>query len=175
MLQRLLVWDFWHASFQSKVRALKLGKIYFALNDIRSTDFTVWFGKKAAELVHRKAKRTDLRIKIMNEILIGIQVIKTYAWDKPFAKIVDQIRRWFGHFFYCSYFSASFSTLWQLCFNFAEKRLKPFVNISTSLLRLVHLGWLLKFPFSCASRLMCSSATHSLLANCLWFHCILIS
>lgn len=56
-------------------------------------DFAVWFGKKAVELTNRKAKQTDLRIKFMNEILIGIQVIKTYAWDKPFASIVHQIRR----------------------------------------------------------------------------------
>lgn len=29
----------------------------------------------------------------MNDILIGIQVIKMYAWEKSFAKIVDQIRK----------------------------------------------------------------------------------
>lgn len=55
--------------------------------------FTVWFGKKAAELITRKAKRTDFRIKIMNEILIGIQVMKMYAWENSFAKVVNQIRK----------------------------------------------------------------------------------
>lgn len=36
---------------------------------------------------------TDVRIRIMNEIIQGIQTIKIYAWEKPFAKIVDKIRR----------------------------------------------------------------------------------
>lgn len=49
--------------------------------------------KKIAQLFKVKAKRTDFRIKIMNELLIGIQVIKTYAWEKPFAKIVNEIRK----------------------------------------------------------------------------------
>lgn len=40
------------------------------------------------------AKRTDIRLRIMNEILLGIQVIKMYAWEKSFAKLVDQIRKW---------------------------------------------------------------------------------
>lgn len=36
---------------------------------------------------------SDGRIRILNEIIQGIQTIKVYAWEKPFAKIVDQIRR----------------------------------------------------------------------------------
>lgn len=42
----------------------------------------------------QKTKWTDDRMKIMNEILAGIQVIKMYAWEKSFAKLVDQIRKW---------------------------------------------------------------------------------
>lgn len=37
--------------------------------------------------------RTDARVKIMDEILYGIHVIKMYAWEKSFAKIVGHIRR----------------------------------------------------------------------------------
>lgn len=55
--------------------------------------FSVWFGKLAAQLTLEKAKRTDFRIKIMNEMLMGIQVIKLYAWEKSFAVIVDRIRK----------------------------------------------------------------------------------
>lgn len=54
---------------------------------------SVWFGKKAAQLRAKKSTRTDFRIKIMNEILVGIQVIKMYAWEKSFAKMIDQIRK----------------------------------------------------------------------------------
>lgn len=41
----------------------------------------------------KKAKRTDFRLKIMSELLNGVQVIKMYAWEKSFAKLVDQIRK----------------------------------------------------------------------------------
>lgn len=40
----------------------------------------------------RIVKRTDRRVKIMNEIIQAIQVIKMYTWEQPFAKIVDKIR-----------------------------------------------------------------------------------
>ncbi|XP_049887665.1 ATP-binding cassette sub-family C member 4-like [Pectinophora gossypiella] len=38
------------------------------------------------------AQRTDRRIKLMGEIIGGIQVIKMYAWEKPFQKIVAATR-----------------------------------------------------------------------------------
>ena len=38
-------------------------------------------------------KRADKRISLMSEILNGIKVIKMYAWEKPFAKLVNQARR----------------------------------------------------------------------------------
>lgn len=53
----------------------------------------VWIGKKTAEFRMKNITRTDLRVKIMDEILYGIQVIKMYAWEKSFAKIVGHIRR----------------------------------------------------------------------------------
>lgn len=39
------------------------------------------------------ARRTDNRVGIMNEIINGIQVIKMYAWEIPFQKIVAEARR----------------------------------------------------------------------------------
>lgn len=39
------------------------------------------------------ADRADNRIKLMNEIVSGIQVIKMYAWEKPFQKVVADFRR----------------------------------------------------------------------------------
>nr|AIB06822.1 ABCC2 [Spodoptera exigua] len=38
------------------------------------------------------AKRTDRRIKLMSEIINGIQVIKMYAWEKPFQLVVKAAR-----------------------------------------------------------------------------------
>uniref|UniRef100_A0A182J5C3 Uncharacterized protein n=1 Tax=Anopheles atroparvus TaxID=41427 RepID=A0A182J5C3_ANOAO len=41
----------------------------------------------------RVAKKTDQRVGIMNELIQGIQVIKMYAWEKPFQKVVSIARK----------------------------------------------------------------------------------
>ena len=38
-------------------------------------------------------KFSDLRVKMMNEILSGIRIIKFYAWERPFGQEVGQLRR----------------------------------------------------------------------------------
>ncbi|EDV27234.1 uncharacterized protein TRIADDRAFT_23227, partial [Trichoplax adhaerens] len=40
----------------------------------------------------RYLRYADERIKIMNEIITGMRVIKMYAWEKPFSKIVTHVR-----------------------------------------------------------------------------------
>lgn len=57
-----------------------------------------WIGKKSAELRLKATKRTDFRIKVMNEIVLGIQVIKMYAWEHSFAEMVDKIRKYVQFF-----------------------------------------------------------------------------
>ncbi|GAB0093529.1 probable multidrug resistance-associated protein lethal(2)03659 [Sergentomyia squamirostris] len=52
-----------------------------------------YIGRKAATFRLLTAKRTDVRIRFMNEIIQGIQVIKMYAWEKSFAAMVDKVRR----------------------------------------------------------------------------------
>ena len=41
----------------------------------------------------KAARETDRRIKVMNEVISGIRVIKMYAWEKAFKRMVDRIRR----------------------------------------------------------------------------------
>ena len=35
----------------------------------------------------------DERIKIMNEVICGMRVIKMYTWENSFAKLVSKVRR----------------------------------------------------------------------------------
>ncbi|KAK9869552.1 hypothetical protein WA026_003305 [Henosepilachna vigintioctopunctata] len=38
------------------------------------------------------AKKTDNRVKIMSELLAGVQVIKMYSWETPFEAVVEKAR-----------------------------------------------------------------------------------
>ncbi|XP_062556045.1 ATP-binding cassette sub-family C member 4 isoform X2 [Armigeres subalbatus] len=50
-------------------------------------------GRLQSVLRMRVAKRTDQRVGIMNELIQGIQVIKMYAWEKPFHTVVSLARK----------------------------------------------------------------------------------
>lgn len=62
------------------------------------TIVTLWFfvgflAKKQGNMRSKITKKTEYRVKIMNEIVSGIQVIKMYAWEKPFEKVVELARK----------------------------------------------------------------------------------
>lgn len=52
-----------------------------------------YLGKMTSVWRFQTAQRTDERVRLMNEILQGIQVIKMYAWEKPFGKIAEIVRK----------------------------------------------------------------------------------
>ncbi|KAM3966704.1 ATP-binding cassette sub-family C member 4-like [Aphomia sociella] len=53
----------------------------------------VYLSKRQGSLRGKIAKRTDERVKVMNELVSGIQVIKMYSWETPFQKVVDNLRK----------------------------------------------------------------------------------
>uniref|UniRef100_A0A8C1P8A5 Multidrug resistance-associated protein 4 n=1 Tax=Cyprinus carpio TaxID=7962 RepID=A0A8C1P8A5_CYPCA len=51
------------------------------------------FGKLFSKYRSKTAAFTDSRIRTMNEVVSGIRIIKMYAWEKPFAALVNDVRR----------------------------------------------------------------------------------
>ncbi|XP_030759733.1 multidrug resistance-associated protein 4-like [Sitophilus oryzae] len=51
-----------------------------------------YFGKLTSDLRFKVASRCDTRVKHMSEIVSGIQVIKMYAWEKPFETLIKYLR-----------------------------------------------------------------------------------
>ncbi len=41
----------------------------------------------------KSAKITDKRVHVMNEIITGIRVIKMYAWEYAFKRVVTTVRK----------------------------------------------------------------------------------
>lgn len=71
-------------------------------SDLKSFDngwrfSVVWTGRTFSRLRTKTAQLTDERIRMTNEIIAGIRIIKMYAWEKPFNKLVEQCRRFGAH------------------------------------------------------------------------------
>ncbi|XP_060518789.1 probable multidrug resistance-associated protein lethal(2)03659 isoform X2 [Cylas formicarius] len=91
--------NLWLAPLQTIVVLLLLG-IYVGWTGLVGVilmlafvPFQMWMGKKSSAYRLSTALLTDERIRLMNEIISGIQVIKMYTWEKPFAKLVEISRR----------------------------------------------------------------------------------
>ncbi|XP_026324225.1 multidrug resistance-associated protein 4-like [Hyposmocoma kahamanoa] len=54
--------------------------------------FQAFLGRLTGKVRFRVAEKTDERIKVMSEVINGIQVIKMYAWEIPFQKVVGEKR-----------------------------------------------------------------------------------
>uniref|UniRef100_A0A3B4WK00 Multidrug resistance-associated protein 4-like n=1 Tax=Seriola lalandi dorsalis TaxID=1841481 RepID=A0A3B4WK00_SERLL len=52
-----------------------------------------WFGKLFGIFRSKTSVFTDNRIRIMNEVVSGVRIIKMYAWEKPFSALVTEVRR----------------------------------------------------------------------------------
>ncbi|XP_076758535.1 ATP-binding cassette subfamily C member 4 isoform X2 [Xylocopa sonorina] len=73
----------------------KVGIAAFAgvfLISIQTIPLQGYMGKWISKLRLKIAIRTDERVRLMSEIIGGIQVIKMYTWEKPFEKLVSLVR-----------------------------------------------------------------------------------
>ncbi|XP_017117181.1 probable multidrug resistance-associated protein lethal(2)03659 [Drosophila elegans] len=53
----------------------------------------MYLGNKISALRLKTALRTDKRMRMMTELISGIQVIKMYAWELPFERMVEYARQ----------------------------------------------------------------------------------
>ena len=60
---------------------------------VSAVPFQSWMGGQFAKLRVETATKTDRRIRLMNEIINGMKVIKMYTWEKPFARMVHEARK----------------------------------------------------------------------------------
>ena len=51
-----------------------------------------WVFAVVGKMRRKVLKHSDSRVKMMNEILTGIRIIKFYAWERPFGKEVERVR-----------------------------------------------------------------------------------
>lgn len=80
---------------------LKLSIVYLIKKKNANCNFILgYMGKWISKLRLKIAIRTDERVRLMSEIIAGIQVIKMYTWEKPFENFVSLIRRFFSMFYH---------------------------------------------------------------------------
>ena len=77
-----LLWD--------QLRLASLGGLIIMILLIPITSISA---NKIKKLKLKRLNYQDDRIKILNEMLNGIKVIKFYAWELPFKNLIDKIRK----------------------------------------------------------------------------------
>ncbi|KAG5892174.1 hypothetical protein JTB14_026412 [Gonioctena quinquepunctata] len=74
-------------------REIGLGAMFGVVFLLAFVPMQIFLAKKASDLRLRTALLTDERVRLMNEIISGIQVIKMYCWEKSFGKLISRARK----------------------------------------------------------------------------------
>ncbi|XP_031343400.1 probable multidrug resistance-associated protein lethal(2)03659 [Photinus pyralis] len=94
---------FWHYVWISPLQALII--TYYMYQELKTSafigmlamaaimPFQAWLGRQISNTRYTTAFRTDNRVRQMNEIIRGMQVIKMYAWENPFLKKISISRQ----------------------------------------------------------------------------------
>lgn len=80
----VFVLSYWYLGFYSTAAGSALLLLYVPFQSLMGR----WFGR----LRSLTAARTDERIRLMNEIIPAMRVIKMYTWEDPFGALVEQAR-----------------------------------------------------------------------------------
>lgn len=81
----VVMWLLWEDLGIWNVAGIAILLLYIPLQSV--------MGKMFSKLRAATAKLTDERVRLMNEFIPAMRVIKMYTWEKPFAKLVDQARK----------------------------------------------------------------------------------
>ncbi|CAK1600132.1 unnamed protein product [Parnassius mnemosyne] len=74
-------------------REMGMPAVYGALIVVAVVPFQIYLGTSTAFYRSDTAIKSDERVKLMKEIIMGIEVIKMYTWEAPFRSIIDTVRR----------------------------------------------------------------------------------
>ncbi|CAG9107278.1 unnamed protein product [Plutella xylostella] len=74
-------------------RQLGMPAIYGSIVVFAVIPFQIFLGTRTAAYRRQTAERSDERVRLMKEIVMGMEVIKMYTWEHPFRQIIDTVRR----------------------------------------------------------------------------------
>ncbi|XP_047033956.1 ATP-binding cassette sub-family C member 4-like isoform X2 [Helicoverpa zea] len=74
-------------------REMGMAAVYGSLIIIAVIPFQIFLGTNTAYYRKGTAEKSDERVRLMKEIVMGMEVIKMYTWEQPFRKIIDTVRR----------------------------------------------------------------------------------
>ncbi|XP_030029723.1 probable multidrug resistance-associated protein lethal(2)03659 isoform X2 [Manduca sexta] len=74
-------------------REMGMAAVYGSLIIAAVIPFQIFLGTRTAHYRKGTALKSDERVRLMKEIIMGMEVIKMYTWEQPFRKIIDIVRR----------------------------------------------------------------------------------